>query len=679
MGECPELGGEDAGTTIQYYVDGFAVNDDESGFGLDAYEPLFFNSQDWWGEQAAFKVTLTIPVSAPYTKVYYFCHIHAGMSAEIEITGSAGGAILNNAMLGGETEESALDIYDTIKADHQMSIDAFDQTCGTYAASSFDPDSAHATCSGKNFLCGAGAGDTYAKCLQAVDCKMHHDMAVSVEAGASKFATFARQMIPHHQNAVAMTKVLLKHHTAADYAAPTGEDDDHAAAEGLGREIINVQNAQIQGLQGWLDANGDLAKTSSQCYADSPIGAVATTSVHAHPVSPGTMETGTACTPASTTLSMKWNAHASEWGAYEITGCTGVNPKLSLAAGTTYTFDQSDASNWYHPVGFAYIAGGAHTECRDESGEMGECPELGGEDAGTTIQYYVDGVAVNDDESGFGLDAYEPLFFNSQDWWGEQAAFKVTLTIPVSAPYTKVYYFCHIHAGMSAEIEITGSAGGAILNNAMLGGETEESALDIYDTILADHQKAVSTHDEACGTYNTYAEGTKSSCTNSHFLCGDGASGEYETCLQAVDCKMHHDMAVSVEAGASKFATFARQMIPHHQNAVAMTKALLKHHTAADYAAPTGEDDDHAAAESLARNIINVQNAQIQMLQGWLDANGDLAKGSEKCYDQPDGVMCSGHGGKDECAAGTHCDCAPHRRHLLFASVGGAQCRCHSD
>ena len=52
------------------------------------------------------------------------------------------------------------------------------------------------------------------------------------------------------------------------------------------------------------------------------------------------------CIPASTTLALKWNSYASEWGAYEITGCAGVNPKLTLAAGTTYTFDQSDASNW---------------------------------------------------------------------------------------------------------------------------------------------------------------------------------------------------------------------------------------------------------------------------------------------------------------------------------------------
>jgi plastocyanin len=392
----------------------------------------------------------------------------------------------------------------------------------------------------------------------------------------------------------------------------------------------------------------------------------------------GSLLSGEACTPGPQ-VELKWNAHASEWGAYEITGCEGVNPKLLIAAGQEYTFDQSHASNWYHPIGFAYIAGGAHTECVDGDGAMGECPELGGEDAGTTIQYYVDDVPVISDESGFGLDAYEPLFFNSQDHWGE-SAFKVTLNIPTSAPFTKIYYFCHIHAGMSAEIEITGSAGGNILNPAVLGRETEASALAIFDGIQAADQKSVSTHDQACGTYNTFAEDTKSSCKNSHFLCGDGAGGAYETCLEAIDCKMHHDMAISVEAGASKFATFARQMIPHHQNAVSMAKSLIKFHTAADYAnAGAAEDDDHAAAENLARNIINVQNAQIQMLAGWLDANPDLAGTSHKCYDQPEGAMCSGKGGKNECPAGTHCDCGGHRRHLLFASMGGKQCRCHSN
>ena len=320
-------------------------------------------------------------------------------------------------------------------------------------------------------------------------------------------------------------------------------------------------------------------------------------------------------------------------------------------------------------------------------GPEGACPELGGEDAGSTLQYYVDGAAVTDDESGFGLDAYEPLFFNSQDWWGEQTALTVTLTIPEDASYTKIYYFCHIHAGMSAEIEITGStaANPTVLNAAQLGGEDEASALAIYDHIVADHQQMVSAHDEACGTYDIYAPGSKSSCSNSHFLCGSGAGGAFETCLADIDCKMHHDMAIHVEAGASKFATFARQMIPHHQNAVSMAKSLLKFHTADDYGAVGDpEDDDMAMAVALAHNIINVQNHQIQYMAGWLDSNPDLVMASDKmCYEQPVGAACTGTGGKDECAAGTHCSCGGrhphHSRHLLFASMGHPMCQCHAD
>ena len=353
-GECPELGGEAGGTTIQYYVGGVAVTSDESGFGLDAYEPLFFNSQGWWGEQTAFKATLAIPADATYTRIYYFCHIHAGMSAEIEITGSTATTttVINVAALGGETEATALAVFTGIQASDQQAIAAFDETCGTHDATAFDPDSAHSTCSGKNFLCGAGADDTYGKCLKAVDCKMHHDMAVSVPStSTSKFATFVRQMIPHHQNAVSMTKVLTKHHTAADYPAAGTEDQDQAFAEDLARDIINVQNRQIQQMSAWLEGNTALSGVSTQCYADESswsIGSMVETSVGSHTVAAGTMQSGEACTP-NTTLALKWNSYASEWGAYEVTGCAGVNPKLSLAAGTTYTFDQSDASNWCAP------------------------------------------------------------------------------------------------------------------------------------------------------------------------------------------------------------------------------------------------------------------------------------------------------------------------------------------
>merc|ERR1740130_818230 len=74
-------------------------------------------------------------------------------------------------------------------------------------------------------------------------------------------------------------------------------------------------------------------------------------------------------------------------------------------------------------------------------------------------------------------------------------------------------------------------------------------------------------------------------------------------------------------------------MIPHHQNAVSMAKALLKHHAAADYPTAGTEDQDMDFAKGLARGIINVQTRQIQQLSSWLEANPALAKASNKCYD----------------------------------------------
>lgn len=347
---------------------------------------------------------------------------------------------------------------------------------------------------------------------------------------------------------------------------------------------------------------------------------------------------GIDCKPDGTVLKLKWNQFASELGLYEVDGCAGVSPKLHLQAGVTYTFDQSDASNWYHPVGFSYVAGGAHAECKGtgEDGGPGECPELGGEEGGSTLLYYVDGAPVTSDDSGFGLDAYEPLFFNSQDWWGEQSPFKVTLTIPADASYTRVYYFCHIHAGMSAEIEVYGSTAKetTILAADQLFGESETSALQIYADIVASMQPKLSTFDKACGTYDSATfDADHSTCADKHFLCGDGADGMYGRCLKSIDCQMHHAMAVSVEPSTSKFATFARQMIAHHKNAVDMAKVLAKFMTPKDFPPAGTEDQDMDWANGLISSIINVQNHQIQSMQGWLDANPKLAGASELCYE----------------------------------------------
>ena len=66
-------------------------------------------------------------------------------------------------------------------------------------------------------------------------------------------------MIPHHRNAVAMAKVLTKHHTEKDYPAAGTEDQDMEWAEGLARNIVNVQNQQIREMSAWLESNPALS------------------------------------------------------------------------------------------------------------------------------------------------------------------------------------------------------------------------------------------------------------------------------------------------------------------------------------------------------------------------------------------------------------------------------------
>ena len=118
-------------------------------------------------------------------------------------------------------------------------------------------------------------------------------MAVEVPKGSAKFATFARQvrhhspshvadvsgcvvatarvahihsserqMIPHHANAVAMSKVALKHIDEMRF----GSDEDKDWAHALFKDIIAMQNMQIQEMQDWLDAYPLLAGKSGSCY-----------------------------------------------------------------------------------------------------------------------------------------------------------------------------------------------------------------------------------------------------------------------------------------------------------------------------------------------------------------------------------------------------------------------------
>lgn len=74
-----------------------------------------------------------------------------------------------------------------------------------------------------------------------VNDRMHQAMAIEYTGNAD--ADFIRGMIPHHQGAVEMARVVLEH----------GSDPE---VRKLAEAIIAAQEAEIQWMQDWLARNG---------------------------------------------------------------------------------------------------------------------------------------------------------------------------------------------------------------------------------------------------------------------------------------------------------------------------------------------------------------------------------------------------------------------------------------
>ena len=141
-----------------------------------------------------------------------------------------------------------------------------------------------------------------------------------------------------------------------------------------------------------------------------------------------------------------------------------MNPTLGLEIGVTHTFLQSQYKNYFHPLGFAYFADGAHDDV-DEL-EPGIPPPDSNSDCDESLScpapmYFSDGeylgtysndpdiLSPTEGEDNFGLDDYEPRFFYPFTEWLEQGDFHVNLRF--DQVYDKdIFYFCHVRVWSSA-------------------------------------------------------------------------------------------------------------------------------------------------------------------------------------------------------------------------------------
>merc|ERR1719482_1914550 len=465
-----------------------------------------------------------------------------------------------------------------------------------------------------------------------MDCAMDKNMMTNLDT-TSDVASFMHQMIPHHENAINMAKLLLKQDALTITRRKLREegrrlDDDGGCAdcaiEDMLWSIIVVQGHQVITMQDWLAAN---SKPESAMCTHSHRKLFSTPNLRVAPsveaprrlaardgtgagteadpcVTTNCNTAGTECTFTATV-----DPHAGPSGYFKFNECGATSmPVISMKRGVKYIFDQSDASNWYHPLGMAYFPDGAHAGV-DEL-EPGITQTTGDAcTADNTCQaprYFKDNVfagttydntaatPVGGDD--FGLDNYEPEFFIPKgDWLATK--YKVELTITDTAYATDMFYFCHIHAGMSGYIKIADSTGTVVSSR---GTGNALIAADYYDT--------PSTYEASCGGYNLDAYKSAGACTDT-FLCTTAtlAEGSFGDCLNAMDCSM--DLGMKTELHSNDIVSFMHQMIPHHENAINMAKLLMKKDTTL---AADGEVMD------MLWDIINVQGMQIQAMQGWL-------------------------------------------------------------
>jgi hypothetical protein len=324
-------------------------------------------------------------------------------------------------------------------------------------------------------------------------------------------------------------------------------------------------------------------------------------------------------------FNVKVDLYAGELGYFTFEECGDeLNPTIGVEKDVTYIFSQTHETNYYHPLGFAYYPDGDHDDKIElEPGitPPGSSSSCADDELCPAPMYFIKGdyvgvysnndafIPVTSDED-FGLDVYEPAFLDADPMaWNSAGAHEVTLKFDVDDFTKDIFYFCHIHQFMSGRIKFINKLGVHIQSEDVpeLGYSYDEP----------------SAYDQSCGTYGLDAFQLPNSQCPSEFVCNppdvSTPAGLFADCLDSMNCAMMHGMTTNVQAD-SPIALFIHQMIPHHQNAVNMCKALSKTHDI-DCDDMSDEDDPHCVMR-VCYEIINGQNYQIQTMRSVLEASG---------------------------------------------------------
>jgi hypothetical protein len=149
------------------------------------------------------------------------------------------------------------------------------------------------------------------------------------------------------------------------------------------------------------------------------------------------------------TFTMLVDFTASPTGSFRVAECEdeGANPVIGLTRGVKYTFVQQDASNWFHPLGFAYQPDGAHADAPELEPSVSQGTSTCASFKTCPAPVY----QLNDEYFGdtwnlenFGLDEYEPKFFLPLLDWIALGTFSVSLTFNDNTFGQDIFYFCHV-------------------------------------------------------------------------------------------------------------------------------------------------------------------------------------------------------------------------------------------